>query len=408
MRNLLGLTVVVAALAAAPGCTKQDDFSDVNLDKLLEGPYFNLEFGRSTLFQTENSVTSRAGTAAADGRGLIGFGISVGQPTPPPFTAYKANAGQQFNFATSRPGYALPNGSFFAVADLDRLDDLRVGMSLFSRFGSGMTVDRLVDAGIRGQYHAVMLRFNQPGVITGIGEATIEKTSDTTADWTATHLLSADRRIEVRKGKFSLAPDGAVAVEDSVAKRTYLGFADETGDYLIWLDADSSGQQVFRMDILIRKGNDLGAWSLNGRYNLGGFLEARRGGVDTVYGKIEFDGNGNYFAAKFRNSFGITTLLDPSVTPPPPRRFPVSIPPGLSESLRRALLLLVDELIRQVPEASFRYEISADGIVRFEAPLSTVGFITRDSNRRILILPWVIEADPIGFVLAMRRGMAKT
>jgi len=253
-----------------------------------------------------------------------------------------------------------------------------------------------------------MLRFNQPGVITGIGEATIEKTSDTTADWTATHLLSADRRIEVRKGKFSLAPDGAVAVEDSVAKRTYLGFADETGDYLIWLDADSSGQQVFRMDILIRKGNDLGAWSLNGRYNLGGFLEARRGGVDTVYGKIEFDGNGNYFAAKFRNSFGITTLLDPSVTPPPPRRFPVSIPPGLSESLRRALLLLVDELIRQVPEASFRYEISADGIVRFEAPLSTVGFITRDSNRRILILPWVIEADPIGFVLAMRRGMAKT
>lgn len=408
MRTLLGLTVVVAALAVATGCTKQNDFSDVNLDKLLEGPYFNLEFGRSTMIQTENSVTSRAGTAAADGNGLLSFGVSIGQPTPPSSAIYNANASQQFNFATSRPGFALPDGSFFAVTDLDRQEGFSVGLSLFSRFGSGMTLDRLVDAGIRGEYHAVMLRFDQPGVITGIGEATIEKTSDTTADWSATHLLSADRTIEKRKGSFAMAPDGALLVDDSVAKQTYLGFADETGDYLIWLKADSSGQQVFRMDILVRKGNGLGPWSLNGRYNLGGFLAARRGGVDTVYGKIEFDGNGNYFAAKFRNSFGITTLLDPSVTPPPLPRIPVSIPPGLSKSLRRALVLLIDEMIRKVPGASFRYEISRDGVVRFESPLSTVGFITRDSNRRILILPWVIAADPIGFVLATRRGMVKT
>jgi hypothetical protein len=271
-----------------------------------------------------------------------------------------------------------------------------------------MTTDVLVDAGIQGEYHAVMLRFDQPGVITGIGEATIERTSGTTADWVATHLLSAARQIQVRDGTLTLASDGALAVRDGTTKRTYLGFADPAGDYLIWLDADSSGQQIFRMDILIRKGSGLGPRSLNGRYNLGGFRQSRRGAVDSVYGKIEFDGNGSYFATEFRDSFGGTTFLDPSVTPPSPPRFPVILPTGLSKSLRRALLLLVAEMGRQAPEASFEYEVSLDGIVRFEAPLSTVGFITRDSDRRILILPWVIEADPIGFVLAMRRGMTKT
>jgi len=408
MHTRAKLTVGLAVLAVAIGCARRDQFDNINLDKLLEGPYFNLDFGRSIFPSAQDRVTSRAGLATADGNGLLRFGISVGRPAPPPQATYEANSTQQFNFSSVMPGYALPDGSFFAVTDLDRRQGLDVGLSFFSRFASGMTTDVLVDAGLRGEYHAVMLRFDHPGVITGIGEATIQKTSDTTADWNAAHLLSATQRIQERIGTLTLAPDGALAVQDAATNRLYIGFADAAGDFVMWLDTDSSGQQVFRMDILIRKGSGLGPWSLNGRYNLGGYLEDRAGQVDTVYGQIEFDGNDHYFGAEFRDSFDVVTRLDPSVTPPTPPRPPVIVPPGLPRSLQRALRLLLAEMGRQAPEASFKYEVSLDGIVRFEAPLSTVGFITRDSARRMLILPWVIQADPIGFVLAMRRGMTRT
>jgi len=236
---------------------------------------------------------------------------------------------------------------------------------MLTEHGASMTINDFIDSGATsGFYHAVLLRFNRPGVLTGTGNATITKNTTSTASWRIDYTLSTSTTLS-REGSLMLAQDGAISSNDISASRTYTGFGEANGDWIIWMETDASSQQVFRMDILIRKGKGLSEASLNGRFNLLGFYqESATENVDSLFGRIAFDGNGEYSDYTTRNSFGNASSTG---------------------------------------NQSYPYTVAPDGRITFVGGSNPIGFVTRNTSRRWFIFPDLNPTGTLGFFIALKR-----
>lgn len=365
----LFLALLCALMLASVGCKAKDSHGEsTQLNSIIDGRYWYLNFSRSVSTTISPDLQARAGIANSDGSGTIMFGPNFGSPLTMSTLTYLVTTSLLVNNRTDEPGTVLPNGELFQMVDQDRMTGDNVGFTLFTKAATSMSIDNLVNTGsVNGFYHAVLLRFNRPGVLAGVGNATITKNTPTTASWAIDYTLSTMTTLR-RDGAMRLAIDGAVTVNDVVTNRTFTGFAEENGDWIVWMEIDSSTSQIFRMDILIRKGSGMSEATLNGRFNLAGFYQAAATeDVDTLFGRMQFDGQGEYFDFTTRNSFGNASSTGNG-------RFP--------------------------------YTVASDGTLTFVGGSNPVGFITRNRDRRWFIFP---DIDPtgnpasLGFFLATDR-----
>jgi len=310
-------------------------------------------------------LEARVGLARADGEGKITFGPNVGSPLPANERTYVVNTKHQIDNTSNHPGATLAGGEFFELGDLDRKDGNNIGLMLLSKHGASMTINDLIDSGATsGFYHAVLLRFNRPGVLTGIGNATITKNNNTEASWRIDYTLSSSTTLS-RHGAMKLAPDGAIRSNDVNTNRTYYGFGEPNGDWIVWMETSTTANQIYRMDILIRKGKGLGKASLNGRFNLLGFYqESAKENVDALFGRMFFDGKGNYYDFTTRNSFGRSSTTGSRTYP---------------------------------------YDVAPDGKVTFLGGSNPIGFLTRNQDRRWFIFPDVNPSGSLGFFIALAK-----
>ncbi len=368
MRRLIASVLLVLTGSMLVGCNTRDDHGDqTQFNDTLMGRYWYVSFARSVSTSITPDVQARAGIVNADGMGTLTFGPNIGSPLPATMRNYFVNTNRQIDNDSEEPGSTLDSGDFFQLGDLDRMTGNDVGMWLCTRAATGMSVDRLVDGGATGTYHAFLIRFNRPGVTTGIGSAVINRNSATTATWSIDYSLSTTSSIS-RNGSMSLAADGATSVMDASTNRSYTGFAEGNGDWLAWIETNASGTQVVRVDILIRKGSGMSDANLNGRFNLVGFYESlAQNDVDTIFGRMFFDGRGAYSDFTTRDSFGNGSSTGNS---------------------------------------AFPYSVASDGVLTFIGGSNPIGFVTRSSARRWFIFPDVDEsssARSVGFFIATSR-----
>jgi hypothetical protein len=368
--NSLAPWLVVGAVGVLvlAACRAEDVHGNATHENdVLKGKYWYLSFSRAVSTTIQPDLLVRAGVAEADGEGTLGYLANFGAPLGARSRTYTVNTTGQIDNTSNTPGATLPGGDLFEIGGLDRASG-RLGIDLFGTFGASLTTNDFIDSGtLSGFYHAVLLRFNRPGIVTGTGNATITKNNNTEASWRIDYTLSTSTTL-TRQGALRLAPDGAVSVQDVTTGRTYVGFGEPNGDWLIWAELDTAQSQVYRMDILVRKGKGLDARSLEGRFNLVGFYQEAAGSeVDTLFGRIVFDGNGNYYDFTRRNSFG--------------------------NAFTTGSLL-------------FPYDVASDGRVTFIGGSNPIGFISRSAERRLLVFP---DVDPrgspgsLGLFIALRR-----
>jgi hypothetical protein len=351
------------------GCETKDEHGEkTHVNEVLDGKFWYVSFSRAVSTTVNPDLEVRAGIAEADGAGTLTYILNLGSPLTTTQRTYFVNTQMQINNTGDDPGATLPTGEFFELADLDRTTQ-RVGLDLFCKHGSGLDIMDFVDSGtLSGFYHAVLLRFNRPGVITGSGNATITRNTQNTASWRIDYTLSTSSTL-TRQGALLLSPDGGFTVNDLTVNRTLIGFGEPHGDWIVWAETDPSSQQIYRMDILVRKGKQLGNQSLNGRMNLVGFYQEASGtnpDVDTRFGRMIFDGDGYYYDFTQRNSFGSAFSTGNDAYP---------------------------------------YDVTADGRITFVGGTNPIGFISRSHDRRLLIFP---DTNPsgtpgvLGFFLALR------
>lgn len=365
--RIAGLLALLLLAAVIAGCSSDDDHGKPTQENaVLDGKYWYLNFSRSVSTTLSPDLSVRAGLARADGVDTIFSILNLGAPLTTLRVPYTLNTSGQLNVSSQEPGTALHLGDCFQIGDLERADG-RVGWTFFTKQGASLTVNDFVDPGTgSGFYHAILLQFNRPGITTGTGNATLSKNTNNTASWRIDYTFSTQSTL-TREGALLLAPEGAMSVNDVTTQRSYVGFGESHGDWVVWMELDTSQSRVYRMDILIRKGKELSDISLVGRFNLNGFYETTTGGeVDTTFGRIEFDGRGHYGDYTLRNSFGQAASTG---------------------------------------ELVYDYETTADGRVVFIGGSDPVGFFSRNALRRLLVFPDVNPAgDPgvLGFFFGLR------
>ncbi|MBN2492730.1 MAG: hypothetical protein JXQ29_17920 [Planctomycetes bacterium] len=351
-----GLLLGVVLLVGLAACRGEDEHgTTTHRNDTLEGKYWYLSFARAVSTTIQPDLWTRGGVLEADGEGTLTYLFNLGAPLASRTRSYGVNTVGQIDNNSDQPGATLPLGELFELGDLDRTSG-RIGIELAGKFGASLTVNDFVDAGgLSGYYHAVLLQFSRPGILTGTGNATLTKNDETTASWRIDTTLSTASTL-VRMGALKLAPDGAVSAQDGTTSREYVGFGEPHGDWLVWAERDTSNpNQVYRMDILVRKGKGLDPSSLEGRMNLVGFYqEAAGSAVDTLFGRIVFDGQGSYSDFTRRNSFGNAFTTGSYVYP---------------------------------------YDVAPDGRVTFVGGSNPIGFVSRSSARRLLVFP---DVDPSG------------
>jgi hypothetical protein len=364
IHRLLPLLALAAVLA---GCGSDDDHGKPTQENAsLDGNYWYVSFDRAVGTTISPDLRVRAGLARADGVETIASIINVGAPLSTLRLPFTLNTRGQLNSAGMEPGSANLEGDCFQIGDLDRTDG-HIGWTFFTKQGASLTVNDFVDPGAgSGFYHAVLLQFNRPGITTGTGSATITKNTNSTASWRIDYNLSSSSTL-VREGSLLLAPEGAISANDTTTLRTYVGFGEPHGDWVVWMELDTSQSRIYRMDILIRKGKDLTDASLAGRFNLNGFYESTAGSsVDTTFGRIAFNGRDEYGDYTLRNSFGQSATTG---------------------------------------DLTYPYDTSSDGRVVFIGGSNPIGFFSRAKTRRLLVFPDVNPAgDPgvLGFFLGIR------
>ena len=359
----VGLVLIILASTLVACNTSDQHGSATQENSILDGKYWYVNFSRAVTTTIQPDLEARVGLAQADGEGKITFGPNVGSPLPASERAFVVNTMHQIDNTSNHPGATLAGGEFFELGDLDRNDGNNIGLMLLSKHGDSMTVNDLIDSGATsGFYHAVLLRFNRPGVLTGTGNATLTKNTNTTASWRIDYTLSTSTTLS-RQGSMLLAPDGAITSNDVTTGRTYFGFGEPNGDWIVWMEASTTANQIYRMDILIRKGKSLSKASLNGRLNLLGFYqESATENVDALFGRMAFDGQGQYYDFTTRNSFGNSSTSGNQTYP---------------------------------------YDVASDGRVTFLGGVNPVGYITRSKDRRWLIFPDVNPSGTLGFFIAL-------
>lgn len=357
---------IVTTLAWGCANRDHDDATSSDYNLILEGNYLFLDFGRATSTTIAPDLESRAGLLNADGKGLFTVLSSVGSPLTTIMRSYAVDPVRRIDASTTEPGCTLPKGEFFAMGDLDRVDGNNVGMGLFSRAGSALTLDVLVDSPVTTtRYHAVYFSFLRPGVVAGHGYGEITKVDDTNGTWKIDVSLLGTSSSLVRNGTFAMAQDGALLASDLSTGRTYMGFAEPNGDWLAWMEIDTSIGRIWRLDLLVREGSGLSDATLNGRFNVLGFWENRtNASVDTVFGNIAFDGQGAFSDFELRDSFGSSIPANP------------------------------------VPQP---YSVASDGTVSLLGDVAATGYVTRNADRRWLIFPDTAPDGRVGIFFALKR-----
>jgi len=363
------LAVWLAGLVLLVGCNTKDEHGEkTHVNQVLDGKFWYVSFSRAVSTTVQPDLEVRAGIAQADGAGTLTYLVNLGSPLTTAKRTYFVNDVLQINNTEKDPGATLPDGGFFELADMDRTTR-RVGLELYCKLGSGLDIMDYVDSGtLSGFYHAVLLRFNRPGIITGSGNATLTRNTPNTASWRIDYTLSTAATL-TRQGALVLSEDGGFTVNDVTVNRTLLGFGEPNGDWIVWAETDPKSQQIYRLDILVRKGKGLGNASLNGRMNLVGFYEEASGAnpdVDTRFGRMVFDGRGNYYDFTQRDSFGNSFSSGNNVFP---------------------------------------YDVAGDGRIVFIGGSNPIGFISRTHARRLLVFPDVNPSGTpgvLGFFIALR------
>ena len=371
---LEGLPVMLALLVALAGmgCTTEDKHGDATQEnEILDGQYFYVNFEHATATTISPDLLARAGVAEADGAGTLHFfpQSNFGTALSTLAFTYSVNTNHQINNTLDHPGGTLPGGEFFQIGDQERATG-QVGLWFYGQVSNSLNIYNFVDGATNpGFYHAVMLRFNRPGIIMATGNASLLKTGGRLdeASWVIDYTTSQGSTLS-RMGALRVSDTGAFEVQDITTSRTYFGFGEPHGDWIYWLDVDTRTGQIFRMDMLIRKGQGLSVGSLDGRYNLVGFYQESTGtAVDTIFGRIQFDGEGAYYDFTWRNSFGTAYTTGNEVYP---------------------------------------YTVTSDGRVTFVGGTNPIGYVSRDPARRMLIFPDVSpqnDAGTLGFFMALRK-----
>jgi hypothetical protein len=368
MRHAIWLVVGLIGLGfILPGCTSNDDDNEPGkLNEVLDGRYFYVDFSRAILATVSPDVTTRTGELTADGKGIFTYGVYMGSPQPPATLAYQVDSIRRIDGSSSLPGCTLGTGDFFVRADLDRTDD-RLGLALHSRAATNMTVNDLVDSPTTNtRYHAVYYAFIRPGlgVVNGKGHAEIARFSDTQGGW-AINLTLGNATTLTRGGSFTLSPDGALVAADLTSGRSYVGYAEPHGDWLVWIELDTSYGRVVSIDVLVREGSGMTDSALNGRFNLAAFVENKvTGDVDTRFGDITFDGRGSYYDLKLRDSFGKTEPPD---------------------------------------STHYKYVVSSTSEVTLTGQIQTTAYVTRNSARRWLVYQGLNPDNTVNLFFALKR-----
>ncbi|MBN2491029.1 MAG: hypothetical protein JXQ29_09280 [Planctomycetes bacterium] len=365
IRLASGLLALAAVLVACNSHEDHDGGDPAALNRVLDGDYFYVEFARAVSPSSVPDLAARAGLATADGQGRLEFGPAVGTPPPVPQRSYQVDSLRRIDGATPLPGATFGGGDAFALVDLDRGGLGEIGLEFFTRAGQNMTVASLVDSPTTStRYHAVHYVFNRPGVDSGFGTAELVRASDTTGGWKIDVALASASTLS-RYGTLELSPYGNLVAADLTTGRSYVGVAEPHGDWIVWIETDTSGGRAVRMDVLVRQGAGLSDANLNGGFNLVGFLEAHgTGEVDTAFGEIRFDGRGRYYALKWRNSRGQSI-------PPSPVYEPYSVTPA--------------------------------GVVRLEGSIGATGCVTRSPDRRWLVFPQAAPSGTVAIFFALKR-----
>jgi hypothetical protein len=364
-RSVLCLAVLLSLVVACNTRKDDDEFTPGELNGVLNGDYFYVEFARSVSSTITPDIVSRAGLASADGLGLLTFGPVVGTPPPAAQRAYNVDSLRRIDGSSATPGATLGTGDAFSLADLDRTTGDNVGLALFTRAAQNMTVGALVDSPTTNtRYHAVHYVFLRPGVENGKGTAEIAWASDTQAGWKIDLTLSNASTLN-RYGTLSLAPSGNLVASDLTTGRNYVGAAEPHGDWIVWIETDTGLGRAVRLDVLLREGSGLSDATLNGRFNIVGFLQVRASGdVDTAFGDITFDGRGNYSNFQWRNSNGQS--IPPSALPQP-------------------------------------YTVASAGVVSLLGDIGSTGYVTRSSDRRWLVFPRTDASGTVSIFFALKR-----